>query len=177
MSDLVKVSVGDLIADYLEEQTSGEPRGNIILSKVSNVGDETRTFATVSETVTMLADGGAVTWTNQPSGLIEFLGETRHRTKKYLLFSTEVRLIVNVSAVGADTPAKIRAQYSTDQNTWYYLDGSSGPSVDISGAGLKVSNWVDLTSEAKADVLLRIVGIDGDGNADPKFGSIFLEFA
>jgi len=169
--------VGDLIADYLEAQTSAEPRGNIILSKVSNVGDETRTFATV----TMLADGGAVTWTDQPAALTEFLGATRHRTKKSLLFSTKVRLIVNVTAAGADTPAKIRAQYSTDQETWYYLDGVSGPSVDIyrplPGSFMVVSDWVDLAVGAKVDVVLRLAGIDGDGAADPAFGSVFLEFA
>ena len=176
--EMVKVTELDTAAQYLEDKIDGQTRGSIIVSTATDYeGIQTRTLATVTETVTMLADGASVTWLRQLADLTEFLGLTQHRTKKYLAFANEVRLIVNVTAAGANTPAKIRAQYSTDQNTWYYLDGSSGPSVDISGAGLKVSDWVDLASGAKGDVFLCIVGIDGDGNADPKFGSIFLEFA
>jgi len=127
------------------------------------------------EDITFLAVGANVAWTNQPAALTEFLGATRNRTKYDLTNATQVRLIVNVMVAGATTPAKIRAQYSTDLSTWYYLDGASGPSVDINTTGLKVSAWVNLAAGAKADVYLRIVGIDGNGAADPAFGNIALQ--
>jgi hypothetical protein len=72
-----------------------------------------------------------------------------------------VRLVVNIAAGGAATPARIRAQYSTDQSGWDYLNGGSGPSVDIDSARLVTSPWTPLASNAKADSYLRIVGLDG----------------
>jgi hypothetical protein len=84
---------------------------------------------------------------------------------------------VNVFAAGAagPPPAKLRAQYSTDQSSWNYLDGSSGPSVNEDTTGLQVSSWVNLAAGAKADVFLRIVGLDGDGSTDPFFGRLDIQ--
>lgn len=126
--------------------------------------------------VTFVAQGTVASWGNQPAAETEFLGATRHRIKMDLTNYTQARLIVNVATAGAATPAKIRAQYSTDETTWYYLDNASEPSVNIDTTGTKVSNWIGLAAGAKADVFLRIVGIDGDGVADPQFGLISLQF-
>jgi hypothetical protein len=71
--------------------------------------------------------------------------------------------------------AAIRAQYSTDQSSWNYLDGSAGPSVTVSTTGLKVSGWVSVTAAAKADVFIRAVGIAGDASADPAFANVLLQ--
>jgi hypothetical protein len=110
-----------------------------------------------------------------PSALTEFGGDTAHRTRYDLSDATEARLVVNVASGGATTPARIRAQYSTDQSSWDYLDGSSGPSVDVDSAGVATSPWSALASGAKADSYLRIVGLDGDDAVDPVFGRIDVQ--
>jgi hypothetical protein len=87
----------------------------------------------------------------------------------------EARLIVNVETAGAAT-AKLRVQYSIDQSSWSYLDGSAGPSVDINTTGLKVSSWVSIAAGAKGDRFLRLVGLDGNDTADPAFGLVLVQF-
>jgi len=123
---------------------------------------------------TFLADGAAVEWKAQPSALTEFLGAMRHRLKFDLSKFSQARLLVNVTAAGY-TNAKTRVQYSTTGLTWYYLDGLASPSVGINTTGLKVSTWVDLCDGAKADVYLRLVGINGDGIVNPAFGLIAVQ--
>ncbi|MCD6418369.1 hypothetical protein J7M00_06260 [bacterium] len=114
-------------------------------------------------------------WRNQPAALRELFNNTGNRTMVDLTNATQVRLTVGVVVAGAAT-AQIRAQYSTDLSTWSYLDGGTGPSVAINTAGLKVSSWVNIVSAAQTDVYIRIVGINGNGIADPQFGLITLQF-
>lgn len=125
--------------------------------------------------ISFLQDGVDVAWTNMPAALTEFQGLTTKRTKDELTNATQARLIVNIGVVGA-TNAEIRAQYSTDQSTWYYLDNVDGPKANIATLGLRVSAWITLVAGAKADVFLRLVGINGDGAKDPKFGGVQLQF-
>lgn len=124
--------------------------------------------------LTFLADGDPVGWKAQPAALTEFLGAMRHRLKFDLSKFSQARLLVNVTTAGYMV-AKARVQYSPDGFMWYYLDATSGPSVPISAPGLKISTWIDLCDDAKVDILLRLVGIDGDGVASPAFGLIALQ--
>jgi len=124
------------------------------------------------------ADGASTVWTNMPAALTEFLGSTRHRTLIYATDLASMRLIVNVQTAGSAN-AKIRMQYSLDQATWYYLDqqdgGGTNPSVSISSTGIKNSGWATLDEAARVSALyVRLVGIDGDGAADPAFGNILV---
>lgn len=114
-------------------------------------------------------------WTNQPAGLTEFKGTEETYTRLDLTNANEVRLTAWLSTAGSAN-AKIRGQYSTDLSTWNYLDGGTGPSININTTGVVNSGWVDLAAAAKADVYLRIVGIDGNNNADPDFGAVTLQF-
>ena len=122
-----------------------------------------------------ISTGAVITWTNMAATLTEIFGLTAHRLKFDLAGFHQARLVVNVEAAGHSTPALIRGQYSTDESSWAYLDGTSAPSVDISATGTKVSGWVDLVAAAQDDVFLRIVGLDGDGIVDPQFGLIAIE--
>jgi hypothetical protein len=130
--------------------------------------------------ITILADAEKdYVWSSMPSALTELpspnsLSGSRYRTKADLTNVTQARLIVGVGSAGS-TNAKIRAQYSTDQTTWNYLDGSSGPSVDINTTGLKVSSWINLAAGAHGDRFLRIVGISGDASASPNLGRIDVQ--
>jgi hypothetical protein len=122
---------------------------------------------------TFLADATQLTWNNQPAALTEIVG-TNRRIRVDLTNAIEARLSVNVTTAGANN-AQLRVQYSTDQATWNYLDGGTGPSVGINATGLQVSSFVTLVSGARADVYLRVVGINGNNNADPRFSTIQLE--
>jgi hypothetical protein len=130
------------------------------------------------ENVSLLSENwgsfGNPTWTNQPAALTELFGTTIGRVKADLTASAEVRLLANVAQVGSATAA-LRVQYSTDQASWNYLDGATGPAVNINTTGLKVSSWMALAAGAKADVFLRVVGVNGDATADPGFGNIILQ--
>jgi hypothetical protein len=122
---------------------------------------------------TLVATPGAP-WSNQPAGLTELFGTTVGRVKADLTDAAQVRLHSNVGQAGAGAAA-LRVQYSSDQSVWTYLDGGTGPSVSISTTGLKVSTWVTVVAGAKADVFLRVVGINGDSSADPSFGNVVLQ--
>jgi hypothetical protein len=117
---------------------------------------------------------GSPTWTNQPAALTELFGTTVGRLKADLAGAAQVRLLTNVATAGTGA-AELRVQYSTDQSSWTYLDGSAGPSVGVGSTGLKVSSWVAPAAGAKADVFLRLVGISGDGAADPGFAHVLLQ--
>ena len=146
------------------DQNDGEP---VPLAQIPNA-------AIRDASLTFLADGDPIEWKAQPAALTEFLGAMRHRLKFGLLKFSQARLLVNVTAAGA-TYAKARVQYSTTGLTWYYLDGLASPSVGINTTGLKVSTWIDLCDGAKADVFLRLVGIDSDGVTHPAFGLIAVQ--
>lgn len=134
--------------------------------------------AATPETLPLLSENwggfGNPAWTNQPAGLTELFGTTVGRLKADLTSASQVRLIANVATAGA-AGAAIRAQHSTDQSSWNYLDGATGPSVSVGTTGLKVSAWVSVTGAAKADVFIRVVGISGDGTTDPAFGNVLLQ--
>ena len=111
-----------------------------------------------------------------PAAETEFLGVARHRTKIDLSNANEARLEVNVANPDlVPANAEFRLQYSTDQTTWNYLDGATGPSVNVSSAGLEVSPYVSIVNGAKSDVYIRLVGVNGDGTHDPEFGKVDLQ--
>lgn len=118
--------------------------------------------------------GAASLWSNMPAALTEFWGRSASRLQYDLTDATQARFMVNLDTAGV-TSAKLRVQYSTDQVSWNYLDGGTGPSVTLDSTGLKTTNWVNITALAKADVFLRVVGLDGDGAADPSFGVVELQ--
>ncbi len=113
-------------------------------------------------------------WTNMPAALTEIFGNTYYRISYNLSNFNYARLVGNVVQAGA-TNAQIRVQYSVNGTNWFYLDEVSGPNVAINTTGLKISNWVKIAPGAKTDVYLRLVGINGDGGADPRFNCFRLQ--
>jgi polyphosphate kinase 2 (PPK2 family) len=105
-----------------------------------------------------------------PAALTEFRGVLNTRTRLDLTTATQSRVIARVGAAPAAN-AKIKIQYSTDDSTWYDLCSVTMPAT----ANLtNVGPWTNVPADAKADVFLRVVGIDGNGTADPTFGLITL---
>jgi hypothetical protein len=118
-----------------------------------------------------LNGAGIVTWPNMPAAGTELPGA---RTRLDLSLATSARLVVNVIAPGS-TNAVLAVQYSTDQTTWRYLDGGTGPQVPVNAAGVQISPWVDLEPAARGDVFIRIGGGGGNNTADPSFGIVTLQ--
>lgn len=125
--------------------------------------------------VPVIAPQSAVTWSSQPAAVTELFGAPRSRLRLDLTGRRQARLTVRTVGAGA-AAAQLRAQYSTDESVWAYLDGSAGPSAPLGAANTTAAGaWVDLAAAAKADVVLRVVGIDGDGAANPSFGLVTLQ--
>lgn len=129
--------------------------------------------ASIPQTITFLA-ASSVTWTAQPAGLTELLGNTRQRVKIDLTNATQARIVANIPTQGS-TNAELRLQFSTDGVSWNYLDLGTGPNVNIGSNGLRVSSYVNIDASAKSDVFLRVIGINGDGAANPILGTIYAQ--
>ncbi len=113
-------------------------------------------------------------WRDLPLALTEFNAKTNRRIKADLSNMIQARFIVNVETAGFST-STLAVQYSTDQVSWFFLDGSSGPSVPANTTGLKISSFIDIVQVAKTDVFLRVIGRGGNGIIDPAFGTIVLD--
>lgn len=142
-----------------------------------NDGNGKLSWNRVQMNVCLHAPSAAGNWANMPAALTEFrnVAAAPTRSKADLSGFTQARVVVRLSTVGA-AAAEIRGQYSTDEVAWSYLDGASGPGASLAAVGTIASAWVDLEDNAKADVFLRIIGINGNGNADPVFGAVSLQF-
>ena len=104
-------------------------------------------------------------WPSPGASLAEFCESTSYRWRANLTSASAIRISVQVVVAGG-TGSVLRLQYTTDTtgaSGWDYMDGATGPSVAIDSTGLKVSSAVSLASAAKADVLLRLVMLNGDG--------------
>jgi len=130
--------------------------------------------------VTLFREGAtAIVITNLPAALAE-LSTNIGRTRTYydMSYVTSCRVVVGQS-IAASVSTEIRVQYSLDNGTtWAYLDGVAGPSSGALGttANQNVRGpWVPLVAAARADVLLRVVTINGNGTADPAFWFVTLQ--
>lgn len=166
---------------------------------------QTRPLPQPSSSVSIIGGGNTVvTWTGMPLALSEFplatTGPGTYRRQADLSRVYEAR-IGCVQTVLGSAGAKLRLQYSLDGGaTWFHLfrklvaltdpTGTdwSEPSTSahivaeidlnasITGALTnKVSIWQPIYPDAQADVLLRAVGIGGNGTADPKFQALWVE--
>ena len=114
-------------------------------------------------------------WTDMPAALTEWNASLSGRIKYDLSNVSQVRVFCRMVVAGAAS-AELRGQYSTDDSTFNYLDGGTGPTVAINAANTTVVGaWVTIVAAARADVILRIVGINGDGALDPTFANFGLE--
>lgn len=173
---------GEVKRDDLNTETSGKAvvrkivtGDNIKLGSTgADIGTGDVTINAFPLNVTFV--GGNERWSGMPEALTEFLGSPYYfRTKVNLTHCLYARIVVRVTTAGAET-SKIRLQYSTDESTWYYLDNLNGPTVAIDATGTIVSNYVTMHTNAKADVFLRLIGLDGDGGSTPYFGMIVAQF-
>ena len=88
---------------------------------------------------------------------------------------------VNVIVVGL-AGSKIGIQYSLDSGTnWSGLDNGTAAAISaltqpIDAIGTFMTEWATINSAARrTGVMLRIVGQDGNGAADPDLSNIVIE--
>ena len=121
--------------------------------------------------IPLVLDAAAQVWTNMPAALTEFRALTIYRMKADLTNASSVRLVARQEVAGSAN-AQLRVQYAlTEAGTWTDL---CSVAVGLL-TGVKAGAWSALPAAAKADVFLRLVGISGDGVADPSFGAIYLQ--
>lgn len=135
-------------------------------SDATKVSKDEWNAAHVAPSILIASVPTGIVWPAQPAAVTEFCGgSTDYRWRANLTNTSTIRLTAQVLVAGAATSA-LRLQYTTDTmgaTGWDYLDSVSGPSVSIAATGVTVSASVSVASAAKADVLLRLVGINGDG--------------
>jgi hypothetical protein len=136
--------------------------------------------------LTPIAGSTGQPWTNMPQVRTEMFGASTARMQADLSVATSYRFQVEVltASTSANTP-KLCVQFSTSNgSTWTYLDGTadaaantttSASCVSIASTGMQKTSFLNLTNAAKADVMLRVVGLGGNGAADPAFQITALE--
>jgi hypothetical protein len=125
-------------------------------------------------------DPAGFTWTNMPLAATFLSGSHRHILKVDLTNFTQVRLIVNKQGTAGAAASKLILRYRTAFSTTVgdYSDiGTSEVNVAVNVQNtVQVSNWINITANAKADVFVCLVGSGGDGALDPVFGNIIAQF-
>lgn len=114
----------------------------------------------------------ADTWTNMPSTETEYLGVAVHRVFANLKGLRQSRIQIAVTTAGA-AASFLKIQYTVD------LTGADGwadltTSAVLTSTGPAKSTWSLIPAAARTEVLLRIVGDDGDGAADPVINHVSI---
>ncbi len=124
----------------------------------------------------------AVTWTDQPAAVTEFLGNISRRAYAVLPNGVDFRVYCTVITASAAAGAVLYPQVSTDGGgTWADLQSggtTTAGQIDLTTTGTKVTGWVVLAAAAQADpVALRMVGkTGGTATGDPQVGGFGLIF-
>lgn len=114
-------------------------------------------------TVTLRA--GQDVWTNMGAGSAEYMDAVTRRTLVDLSELDLVRFVLGVHVAGA-AAATLKVQYTAD------LTGVAGwadltATLALNPTGMKFTTAAAIPEAAKTVVLLRLVGVSGDGVADP----------
>lgn len=153
---------------------SGATSGRVLTSDTSGIGTWQTPAGgggTTEPTVTLVTHAPGTTWTNQPAALTEVFGTTANRTTTDLSGYTQVRFVASVSTVGASVNTVLRAQGSTNGTNFSGLETGTTPQLAISPTGVKDTGWLNLATVFKANsITIRIMGLSGNGAADPVFG-------
>lgn len=131
----------------------------------------------------LLPMSGTQTWANMPAALTEFSGNDDFRQAVDLTDMKYFRLMTMANNLNTLATAKFGVQYSVDGGTtWASLDSNI---VDVISTA-NVTHTANTTAymapvgliapQAKRECLVRVVGQDGNGAADPSWNGIKLIF-
>jgi hypothetical protein len=126
--------------------------------------------------------GTLTAWTNMPAALTFFLGQIRWVFPLDLTNRTQIKLSVLLPGTVGSAGSKIRLLYRLESGgystniTDYVTIGTSEVEAPISTASsYQTSGWIDIVAGARAQVLVAVAGIDGDGAADPQFIGVWCQ--
>ncbi|MEQ1494512.1 MAG: hypothetical protein ABL912_01960 [Novosphingobium sp.] len=130
--------------------------------------------------VDFLATGAAQAWGAVATAAVEeaFAGNKNRRRPANLSGRRRARMSAAITVAGV-AGWTVAVQYSTDGGTnWAYLDGVSGPRVQIgtTTADTVFGSWVSIVPAARRDVILRAIGVSGNGVATPTVAQLAAEF-
>lgn len=113
----------------------------------------------VAATAEYILFAGSLAW-NQPAAEEEFPGE--HRAWTDLSQAREYRLTARVGTVGAPT-ADCRLQYAfSDDGPWFNLNDGTKSELPLDASGTIKTEWSGIASEARKEVLMRIMCKQGN---------------
>jgi hypothetical protein len=147
---------------------------NLIEDTVANklVDAGTRTVVAPLKVIPIFSTASFQTWTDMPADETEFLGASFRRLWLNLK-GLQCRLTVRIGETAAASGAALKIQYSTNEATWTDLCSvtlGTGTYVTVKG------DWTNIPAAIQnTDVVIRLVGINGDNQADPAFGLITLQ--
>lgn len=129
--------------------------------------------------VDFVATGAAQAWGAAATAAVEeaFAGNTNRRRAADLTGRTQARISGTITVAGA-AGWTLAVQYSTDGGTgWAYLDGVDGAKVAIgvTTTTFLAGAWAPIAAAARRDVILRVVGVGGNGVATPTVAHISVE--
>lgn len=122
------------------------------------------------------------TWTDMLAAKTELTlgGNTGWwRVRADLSQFTQFRVGAHIIVAGASSGPRLRLEFSDDELGWNPVGtvDSDGQTPTIGVVGTRVGSYAAVRNAAKITAAyLRIVGIDGNGTADPQIGNIWVEF-
>ncbi len=122
-------------------------------------------------------------WTNMPAALTLFNGNIGYIAKVQLDGYSSGRLLVNRGTVAGAAGSSLMVRYSRSYTTTaasYSQIGNSNTDIitDVQTASIyDDSGWTRLaTDPSTGNIFIALLGISGDGAADPQFGNIYVHF-
>lgn len=158
---------------------TGSFSGSITLAQTASFV-ATASYATTASYALSNRDIELPVCSNQPANTViktisSQLNEPDSTDRFQFDFSSYSQYRMTVAMVRAGpSGSKIGVQYSTDQNTWNYLDSTSGSLVSTTSTGIRTTNWLNLDVTSRSDVFIRWIVVDGDNLSDTSFRYISL---
>lgn len=165
--------VGSPTAGFVEAEVTMDADG---LMRIYSSPGSARSLS-----VTLVLSAGSTAWANMPGAATLMYGNAATVRAVDLSAYTQCRLTVSQFNAAA-SPAHLRLRYSAS------AAGSAGSYSAISASECEValgtsagmhyldSGWETLDAGAIGEVYIAVVGVDGDGAADPAFLAVTAEF-
>lgn len=108
-------------------------------------------------------------WTDMPAAATEI--GTRWRQYRRMDGVRGVRVLTSVVTAGAAS-ATLGVQYSLNSGSSW---SSTVATASLASTGAVAGTWAAWPEAAQTNVLLRVVGVDGDDSTDPQYAYVALE--
>jgi hypothetical protein len=129
----------------------------------------------------VLAQKARANASSTPTIAREFMDDIHLRTRMDLTDLRTARLVTTLTTIGGDDGTghnpMLLAQYSTDNgSTWTDLGCGVSLGTLVGSDNTRASGWKAIPSGAQADVLLRLITLDGDAAVGHEFGNTCVQF-